>query len=278
MNTNDTATNTLVVKRLFKAPRERLFSAWTKSDELVKWFGPETCRALSAKLDVRAGGEYHIRIRSEIMGEADLRGIYREVTPPSRLAFTWQWSGNANLQFGETLVSVDFLTLDSGTDVHITHERLPNAEVRDDHTHGWNGCLDKLARVLGLPCQQRPQLGSFCWNELLSSNVEAATGFYKQLLDWQAAAFPLEGMQYTLFKKNDTNVAGLMKLPKPEVPPHWLAYVLVEDVDATARNAPTLAGKVLNPPFDVPTVGRIAIIQDPQGAVFGVFKPVPAKP
>jgi uncharacterized protein YndB with AHSA1/START domain/predicted enzyme related to lactoylglutathione lyase len=265
--------NTLIVKRLIKVPRERVFGLWTKPDELMKWFGPETCRALSAKLDVRAGGNYQIRVRSEVMGEVDVQGVYREVNPPSRLAFTWKWSGHPQLDFGETFVAVDFLAVEGGTDVHITHERLPNAALRDDHDYGWNGCLDKLEKHLGLPCRERPALGSFCWNELLTNDVSAAAKFYTQLLDWQAVEAPLEGFKYTLFKKHDREVGGLMAVPAPQVPPHWLAHVHVANVDAIAQKAPLLGGKVLTPPFDVPAVGRVAVIQDPQGAVFGVFKP-----
>ena len=80
------------------------------------------------------------------------------------------------------------------------------------------------------------------------------------------------GMPYTIFKKNGMFVGGMMTLPMPGVPPHWLAYVTVENTDASAARVTALGGKVVAPPFDVPNVGRIAVVQDPQGAFFGLFQ------
>jgi uncharacterized protein len=80
-------------------------------------------------------------------------------------------------------------------------------------------------------------------------------------------------VDYTVLKKDNASVGGLMQAPQPGMPAQWLAYVLVEDVDATAAQATKLGGKVCKAPFDVPEVGRIAIVTDPQGAVFGLFKP-----
>ncbi len=130
MNLNTTSSNTLLVKRFIKAPRERVFTAWTNPEELKKWFGPETCQVTAATLEARAGGAYHMHVQSELMGEVDVRGVYREVSPFSRLVFTWNWSGNLVLEFGETLVTVDLMIVEGGTDVQITHEQFPKAELR----------------------------------------------------------------------------------------------------------------------------------------------------
>jgi uncharacterized protein YndB with AHSA1/START domain len=145
---------TLRVIRLIKAPRERVFAAWTTPDDIMKWFGPETCEILSAKVDLQVGGEYHFRVRGQDctsgkdMGEVDLRGTYREVKKPSRLVYTWGWQGNRAVEFGETVVTVDFLDKEGFTEVQITHDRFPNNEVRDKHNYGWNGCLDRLQKHL----------------------------------------------------------------------------------------------------------------------------------
>src|SRR6266446_879263 len=138
----------LQVSRLIKAPRERVFAAWTTPEDIVKWFGPDTCRVLSAKVDLRVGGEYFFRVKGH-MGELDLRGVYREVKAPARLVFTWSFKGDPQVEFGETIVTVDFVEIDGGTDVQITHEAFPNAEARDSHNYGWNGCFDKLAAYVG---------------------------------------------------------------------------------------------------------------------------------
>ena len=67
-----------------------------------------------------------------------------------------------------------------------------------------------------------------------------------------------------------------MAVPDAAIPPHWQPYVAVEDVDATTAKAKELGGSVLAEPMDVPTVGRIAVLRDPQGATFGIIKPQPA--
>ena len=266
---------TLRVTRLIKAPRERVFAAWTTPAEIVKWFGPDTCRTLSAKVDLRVGGEYHFRVKTEQFGEMDVRGIYREVKAPGRLVYTWNWKGHPQLEFGETVVTVEFVAKDGATEVQITHERFPSAEIRENHTYGWNGCLEKMERLLVASAdatQTCAAAGTFCWNELLVANPGVAEKFYSQLFGWQAAEFP-GGMPYTLFKKDGRDVGGLMKSPKENMPPHWLAYVFVENVDAAAKRAADLGGTVLMPPMDIPTVGRIAVFQDPQGAALGLFQP-----
>jgi predicted enzyme related to lactoylglutathione lyase len=112
--------------------------------------------------------------------------------------------------------------------------------------------------------------GKFSWNELATTDVAGATAFYTSLLGWTTAAF---GPEYTLFKKGDHDIGGMMKAPQPGMPAQWVAYVTVEDVDATAAKAVELGGKVMAPPFDVPSIGRIAILLDPQGAPIGIFKP-----
>jgi predicted enzyme related to lactoylglutathione lyase len=118
-----------------------------------------------------------------------------------------------------------------------------------------------------------PKPGKFCWNELVTTNVPAAKKFYTGLLGWKTQPFG-KGMEYTLFKKGKDMLGGLMKCPKPGNPAQWIPYIFVDDVDAMAKKASKLRGKVCVPPFDVPTVGRIAVLTDPQGAAFGIIKPV----
>ena len=80
-----------------------------------------------------------------------------------------------------------------------------------------------------------------------------AAAFYTKLLGWTTV--PMEGgMPYMLFKKNGTEVAGLMKLPMPGVPPHWLSYVTVENADASASRVAELGGQICKAPFDIPAI------------------------
>ena len=263
--------NSLQVKRLIRAPRERVFAAWTEAAQIKNWFGPANCRVANAQIDLRVGGQYRFEVSSEEMGTLAVRGEYREVNAPSKLVFTWQWEDDEDWAGVVSTVTVEFAEMTGGTEVVITHTGLPSAESAGRHGHGWDGSLDKLAAgaaALAELCGP----GRFIWNELLADDVESAAAFYAKLLGWEPVPAP-NGMNYTLFKKDGNDVAGLMKLPMPGVPPHWLNYVNVRDVDASAAQVTALGGTICAPPFDIPNIGRIAVVQDPQGARFGLFQP-----
>jgi predicted enzyme related to lactoylglutathione lyase len=117
-----------------------------------------------------------------------------------------------------------------------------------------------------------PKPGEFSWNELIASDEAAQKEFYTGLFGWTADAFGNGEKPYTLFKKGDTMVGGMMKSPKAGTPSHWLAYVSVEDVDSVAARAKSLGGKIIVEPVDIPDVGRIAVLLDPQGAAIGLYK------
>jgi len=260
----------LRITRLIKAPRERVFAAWTTAAEIVKWFGPETCRTVSANLDLRVGGEYHIRVKSDETGELELRGAFREVKRPSKLVYTWIWEGLPQVEFSETVVKVDFLERNGFTDVQITHEDLPNEEQRQNHEHGWNGSLDKLERLMADNAEGE-QPYSFCWNELLAKDVDEAAKFYCQIFGWQTVDFP-GGINYTLFQKAGRNVGGLMRRPTEDCQPQWMSYVTVKDVDLTLKKVTESGGKITMPATDIPAVGRVAVFEDSQGASLGIIK------
>jgi predicted enzyme related to lactoylglutathione lyase len=188
--------------------------------------------------------------------------------------YTWNWRGNQGIEFGETVVTVDFLDKEGFTEVQIAHDLFPSTEVRDRHQYGWNGCLDKLERQLAAAAGEQAcaETGTFCWNELLAINPSNAGKFYTQLFGWKTESMP-GGKDYTLFKQGGQMVGGLMARCNEQAPPHWLAYVRVENVDACSKKAGELGAKVLMAPTDIPTVGRIAVFQDPEGAPLGIFQP-----
>jgi uncharacterized protein YndB with AHSA1/START domain len=138
----------LQMNRVIAAPCERVFAAWTTPEAIKIWFGPETCRVLDAQVDLRFGGEYCFHLSDKKMGELRLRGQYREVTPPSKLIYTWSWEGNSELELESSIVSVEFSEVGGSTEIRLTHEQLPNAEARDDHGQGLSGTLDKLEKYL----------------------------------------------------------------------------------------------------------------------------------
>jgi predicted enzyme related to lactoylglutathione lyase len=117
--------------------------------------------------------------------------------------------------------------------------------------------------------------GSFVWYEHLARDVAAATAFYSEVLGWKTQ--PFGSSDYLMWVGSQGPLGGVMKLPEEAArtgtPPQWMAHVQVDDLDATVAGAGRLGGKVLKEPTQIPTVGRFAIIADPQGAVLSLFKP-----
>jgi len=116
--------------------------------------------------------------------------------------------------------------------------------------------------------------GQFIWYELATPDVEAAKKFYPRFTGWGTQAFDND---YTMWTTGGVPFAGLFHLNdemrKNGIPPNWLPYVEVRDADETVRKATSLGGKVTYGPTDIPGTGRIAVVLDPQGAAFGVYKP-----
>jgi uncharacterized protein len=118
--------------------------------------------------------------------------------------------------------------------------------------------------------------GVFVWDELGTTDADGAQRFYGDVFGWTTSDMGPEYGGYRIFNRGETGVAGLMTLADATVPPHWQPYVAVDDPDATTAKATELGGSVLAEPMDVPKVGRIAVLRDPQGATFGIIKPDPA--
>ncbi len=122
------------------------------------------------------------------------------------------------------------------------------------------------------PKNPMKQHGAFSWNELLTTDIEGAKTFYSKMFNWQLDDINNE-MPYTLAKINGQEVAGMMKTPPEAVgmPPMWGGYVTVDDVEASAKQAEALGGKILMEARDIPEVGRFCVIADPQGAMLTII-------
>lgn len=123
--------------------------------------------------------------------------------------------------------------------------------------------------------------GQNVWYDLTTSDMEGAKRFYGETIRWTTQdwgdADP--NTPYTMWTVGDRPIGGLMKIPADvKVPPHWISYTRVDDVDATTEQAVKLGGTVQRAPWDIPKVGRIAILADPQGAAFAVFTPLEEMP
>lgn len=115
----------------------------------------------------------------------------------------------------------------------------------------------------------------FVWYDLISSDRGASKDFYGAVIGWTAEPFGGPGAAYDMFSTEVRPVCGVTelgeKLEAMGVPPHWMGYVAVADVDASAAQAKELGGAVMKEALDIPSVGHIAIITDPQGAAIGLF-------
>lgn len=119
---------------------------------------------------------------------------------------------------------------------------------------------------------QRPPVGSFCWEELLTTDPEAAVEFYMSLFGYGHQTVDMgEHGTYHLLTRGDRQTAGIMKMP-PMVPhAHWMTYLATKDVDAATTHAKRLGAQVHVPPTDIPKVGRFSAIDDPTGAAVALF-------
>ncbi|MBI3929133.1 MAG: VOC family protein [Armatimonadetes bacterium] len=119
--------------------------------------------------------------------------------------------------------------------------------------------------------------GTFCWVELATTDAASARKFYTELFGWKAQDVPVGDMgTYTMLQLGGKDAAALYPMDAQRmgqgIPSHWMSYVLVENVDKSAEKAGQLGATVLQPPFDVMDVGRMAVLRDPTGAVFALWQ------
>lgn len=115
--------------------------------------------------------------------------------------------------------------------------------------------------------------GAFCWHELLARRPVEAAAFYTSLLGWSHAEVPTPMGAYHLFRRGDRDAAGLMPMPaEAKGPPMWLVYLYAADIEATAAKLKELGGTVHRPVTAMPGIGQLAVVADPQGAVFCLFR------
>jgi len=118
-----------------------------------------------------------------------------------------------------------------------------------------------------------PVPGSVCWTELATTDAAAAETFYTALFAWKAKDSSIPGVAYTEFMIGERPVAGMRQMTEESggAPPHWLIYFVVSDCGNAVMQAGELGGSVIKEPFDIPDVGRITVLADPQGAVFAII-------
>jgi len=122
--------------------------------------------------------------------------------------------------------------------------------------------------------------GKFYWNELMSHDTERDKKFYADTLGWSFEGMPMpEGGTYWIVKVGDQPVGGIFDINSPQfgsVPESWMSYIAVDDVDARVKKAQSCGATLMKPIFDVPGVGRIAVLREPGGAGIGWMTPAKA--
>jgi uncharacterized protein YndB with AHSA1/START domain len=144
----DPAERALVITRIFDAPRELVFEAWTDERHAMNWWGPRHHPATQVDMDVRPGGRWRHCLRSVETG-ADLwhGGEFREVVPPERLVFTFAWEEEGERGL-ETLVTVTFDDVGGKTRMTMRQTPFQSLGERDGHHEGWSSAFDRLENSL----------------------------------------------------------------------------------------------------------------------------------
>lgn len=144
----------VVLKKILRAKRERVFAAWTKPELMSQWFTPADAWSANTKIDLRVGGSYaHEMVAGGPDGACNTSlkagdkvmhsGEYLEIIPPEKIVFTWNTPSVQN-----TRVTVELRDLGEETELWLTHEFLPTEELRKGHTQGWQACTDHLEQFL----------------------------------------------------------------------------------------------------------------------------------
>ncbi len=139
-----TAGPELVITRVFDAPRELVFQAWTDLEQLAAWSAPDTFTTVHVEGDLRPGGKWRMGMRSDAYGEFWNHGEWREITPPERLIFTTSWEETDGRPEHEMLITVTFTDLDRKTEMTFHQAVFMHDQSRDSHRDGWTECFDKL--------------------------------------------------------------------------------------------------------------------------------------
>ena len=145
----DTAARELVITRVFDAPREIVFRAWTDPEQAALWWGPQGFTTISCQMDVRVGGAYRACMRSPEGTRHCRRGVYREVLKPERLVFTFAWEDASGNPGHQTVITVTFAETGGKTRLTLHQAIFDTVGACDSHRSGWSSTLERFAEHLG---------------------------------------------------------------------------------------------------------------------------------
>lgn len=145
----------LEMTRVIRAPRARVFDAWTKPELLRQWIGKSDIHVMHAECNPTVGGAYRVEWASDasdcsVASEASAKtpaawGVYKQIVPNELLVFTWRGDWG---EMGDTLVTVRLRDVEGGTELTLLHEHFPNEQFRQRHNEGWTGSFNKMDKML----------------------------------------------------------------------------------------------------------------------------------
>ena len=138
----------LVITRIFVAPRDVVFQAWTEPGRVARWWGPQGFVTTYCDMDIRPGGAFRVCMRSPEGAEHWKQGVYREVVEPERLVFTFAWEDADGNPTHQTLVTVSFAEEGSKTKLILHQAVFETIARRDEHQRGWTSTLQRFAEYL----------------------------------------------------------------------------------------------------------------------------------
>ncbi|HUV32895.1 MAG TPA: SRPBCC family protein [Devosiaceae bacterium] len=138
------AGNEVNIRRVIRAPKDKVFHAWTNAADVEKWWGPGPVTCPSAHFDLSLGGRYHIANLDPDGTVTTVRGEFERIDAPHKLVYSWFMNAQP-VGKGGSRVTVEFLEHAEGTEIVIRHERIATPEMAENHRLGWEGCLDGLA-------------------------------------------------------------------------------------------------------------------------------------
>ncbi|NKB48122.1 MAG: hypothetical protein GKS02_02035 [Alphaproteobacteria bacterium] len=146
--TEEAGSQTLTITRRFAAPIERVYAAWANGEQIARWFGPPSVNCTVHEWDAQIDGRYALTMNHADGDKTDLGGVFREISSPERLVFTWTWGGDGPMAGRETLVTLDFEETGDETVLHLCHTLLPDEEWAQKHSMGWGACFDSFDTFL----------------------------------------------------------------------------------------------------------------------------------
>jgi uncharacterized protein YndB with AHSA1/START domain len=147
--TTEPADRVLVITRIFDAPRELVFKAWTDPEHLVRWMGPRGFKSTVLRSELRPGGAYRIHMLGPEGDDHWTQGVFREIVEPERLVMAGSWAdAQGNPTSPETLLTITFEEHEGKTRLTLHQALFESVTARDGHRGGWNSSLDRLAEYL----------------------------------------------------------------------------------------------------------------------------------